>query len=386
MQGRQSFRFKATNIRGVGTLSGPKRQSSRNYYLIPHINIFKMASNDHFNMAIVGTGSIAGHFFKSIADLPNATVVGMCSSSADRAAAASEKYGVPVYHDLQTLLNKKEVDVVCICTASGQHLEPALVAARQGKHIICEKPLEVSNERAQQIIDVCEEHNVVLAGIFQNRYSKDYQDLKSAVDAGMLGKLLVGNAYIKWYRDDAYYASSPWRGTIKGDGGAAFINQGIHTIDLLLHIMGDVDSVFARTRTMTHDIEGEDVGIALLEFKNGALGAIQASTSMWPGYPERLEIFGEKGSVIMEGGKITAWNIQGVVNKTVDQSSGSPSGSSDPMAISYHLHRTQIGEILDNIRAGTSPKVDGAEAVKALRLIKAIYQSSADGKAVPLSV
>ncbi len=385
MQGRHSFRFKATNIRGVRTLSGPKRQRIRNYYLIFHINIFKMASNDHFNIAIVGTGSIAGHFYKSIVDLPNASVVGMCSSSADRAAAAQEKYGVPVYHDLENLLAREEVDVVCICTASGQHLEPALVAAQQGKHIICEKPLEVTSQRAQQIIDACREHHVVLAGIFQNRYSKDYQDLKSAVDAGMLGKLLVGNAYIKWYRDDAYYASSPWRGTLKGDGGAAFINQGIHTIDLLLHIMGEVDSVYAKTRTMTHDIEGEDVGIALLEFESGALGAIQASTSMWPGYPERLEIFGEKGSVIMEGGKITAWNIQGVVNKTADSSSGTPSGSSDPMAISYHLHRKQIGEILDNIRTGTTPKVDGAEAVKALGLIKAIYRSSAEGKAVQIS-
>lgn len=382
MQGRQSFRFKATNIRGVGTLSGPKRQRNRNYYLIFHINIFKMASNDHFNMAIVGTGSIAGHFFKSIADLSNATVVGMCSSSSDRAASAREKYGVPVYHDLETLLTEEEVDVVCICTASGQHLEPALTAAQHGKHIICEKPLEITSPRAEQIIDACQKHSVVLAGIFQNRYSKDYQDLKSAVEAGMLGKLLVGNAYIKWYRDDAYYASSPWRGSMTGDGGAAFINQGIHTIDLLLNIMDDVDSVYAKTRTMTHDIEGEDVGIALLEFKSGALGAIQASTSMWPGYPERLEVFGEKGSVIMEGGKITAWNIQGVVNKTVEQSSGSPSGSSDPMAISYHLHRKQIGEILDNIRTGTTPKVDGQEAIKALRLINAIYRSSAEGKAV----
>ena len=337
-----------------------------------------MASNDQFRVAIVGTGSIAGHFFKSIADIPNASVVAMCSSSVERAKQAEGQYNVPVYHDLSTMLNKEVIDVVCICTASGHHMEPAILSAEHGKHIICEKPLEITKERAMQIIRVCEKHNVFISGIFQNRYSKDFLELKSAVDSGMLGKLLVGNAYIKWFRDDQYYASSPWRGTISGDGGAAFINQGIHTIDLLLHIMGEVDEVYAKVKTMTHQIEGEDVGIAVLEFKSGALGAIQASTSMWPGYPERLEIFGERGSVILEGGKIRDWNIQGVAPFDKVQESSAPSGASDPMAISYHLHRRQISEILENIRKHEKPAVDGYEAIKSLELIETIYRSSRD--------
>lgn len=335
-------------------------------------------------MAIVGTGSISHHFAKSIHDLGNATLVAVCSSSPERARMAEESFGVTAYHSLPDLLASEAVDVVCVCTESGNHLEPTVLAAQAGKHVICEKPLEVSAARAQQMIDVCRENNVKLGCIFQNRYSEDFQLLQGAVRSGMLGKLLVGNAYVKWFRDDDYYAGSKWRGTLEGDGGAALINQGIHTVDLLLAIMGAPTEVYAKVRTMTHDIEGEDVAIAMLSFKNGALGTIEASTSMWPGYPERLEIFGEKGSAILEGGEITEWNIQGVVNKPSEKTRSTSSGSSDPMAISYVLHRTQIGEILESIEKGEEPVVNGEEGMRAVELIRAVYTSSRDGKAVRL--
>ncbi|NND07339.1 MAG: Gfo/Idh/MocA family oxidoreductase [Saprospiraceae bacterium] len=335
-----------------------------------------------YRMAIVGTGSISHHFAKSIHDLENATLVAVCSSTAERAQQAVAAFGVAAFHSVEKMLAEKDIDVVCICTHSGNHLHPAMEAAKAGKHIISEKPMEINMIRAQEMIDVCEENGVTLACIFQNRYASDYLALKKAVRTGRLGKILVGNAYIKWYRDDAYYANSDWRGTLAGDGGAALINQGIHTIDLLLDIMGGVEEVYAKTRTMTHDIEGEDVALAMLTFDNGALGAIQASTSMWPGYPERLEIYGEKGSIILEGGKITAWNIQGEEKKAEVEHSTVATGSSDPMAISYHLHRTQIKNILEAIDAGKSPEVDGEEALKSIRLLERIYQSSREGHSV----
>ncbi len=338
----------------------------------------------HFRIAIVGTGSISHHFAKSIADIENATLVGVCSSTPQRADKARESFGVEAYHDVETMLEDADIDVVCVCTESGNHLPPTLLAAKAGKHVICEKPLEVTTQRAQQMIDACRENGVKLACVFQNRYSNDFQKLKGVVEAGMLGKLLVGNAYIKWFRDDDYYAGSNWRGTKEGDGGAALINQGIHTVDLLLAIMGDPTEVYAKVKTMTHDIEGEDVALAMLSFANGAMGTIEASTSMWPGYPERLEIFGEKGSVILEAGNIIAWNIQGVENKPMQVPVSGGSGSSDPMAISYHLHRKQIQGILESIANNEEPEVNGEEGLRAVSLIEAVYQSSKEKKVVRL--
>ncbi len=335
-------------------------------------------------IGLIGTGSISGHFIKSINDLPMAELVALCSSTPERAAKAGQTHDLPAYADLHAMIAERQPDVLCVCTQSGHHLEPTLTAAQAGIHVICEKPLEVTLDRADQMIRTCHEQNVQLACIFQNRYSPDYKKLHTAVREGKLGKLLMGNAYIKWYRSDEYYAGSSWRGTLKGDGGAALINQGIHTIDLLSDIMGSVDTVTADISTMTHDIEGEDVAMAMLRFSNGAMGTIQASTSFWPGYPERLEVFGEKGSVILEGGSIAHWNIQGEEATPVVENQAQPSGSSDPMAISYHLHRTQIGEILADIRDGRTPTIHGREGRKSLAIIDAIYRSAREGKRVTM--
>src|SRR5690606_22325 len=168
------------------------------------------------------------------------------------------------------------------------------------------------------------------------------------------------------------------------DGGAALINQGIHTIDLLLDIMGNVENVFGKTRTMVHDIEGEDIGIAVLEFKNGAMGTIEGSTSLYPGYKERLEIYGENGSIIYEGGEITSWNVKGEAGMTNDLHPISPSGASDPMAIDYHLHRTQIKEMVLAVRNDRDPLVNGETAIKSLELITAIYKSSKEKRIIEL--
>ncbi len=342
-------------------------------------------TSNKLNFAIVGTGSIAGLHLTALNDIPDIEVVALCSSDEKRAKAAEEKHGITTYFDIETMFDQEEIDAIIICTASGHHLEPCVAAAKRGIHVLSEKPLEVTMERAEEMIRICEENQVKLACIFQSRFNPDYKRLKKAVDDQKLGKILLGNAYIKWYRPEEYYSSSPWRGTLKGDGGAALINQGIHTIDLLQNVMGPVKSVTAKVKTTVHNIEGEDLGVAMIEFENGGLGVIEGSTATYPGYPERLEIFGEKGSVILEGGKIAAWNVKGE-NKDENQAGpGKPgSGASDPMAIGYAYHKFQIEDFAAAIRENRDPVITGREGLKALALIRAIYESSDSGKRIDL--
>ncbi|PHN05713.1 Gfo/Idh/MocA family protein [Flavilitoribacter nigricans] len=335
-------------------------------------------------IGIIGTGSIAGVHVQSVKELENCQLLGLASSSRERAKAAAEKYGVRVYEDYRNLLKNNDIQAVIICTHSGNHLEPTLAAAEAGKHVLVEKPLEVSLKRADQMIDACREAGVKLGCIFQNRFSPDYQRLKEAVTSGALGKLNLGNAYIKWYRAPEYYRTSDWKGTIKGDGGAALINQGIHTIDLLLDIMGDAASVFGKVRTVKHDIEGEDLGVGLVTFQSGALGTIEGSTAITPGYPERLEVFGEKGSVILEAGKIISWQLGDDEPQDEPQTAGNGSGASDPTAIGHALHKAQINDFVEAIRENREPAITGLSGRKSLELILKIYESSKRGKEIKL--
>lgn len=332
--------------------------------------------NKPLGFGIIGTGAIAAHHATSINELPNCILIAVCSSSEPRAREAADKFGVKAYSSVAELVARKDIEVVAICTESGNHLEPALAAAKAGKHVLIEKPIEVTLKRADELIAACRSAGVKLGVIFQNRYKPGYIRLKEAVLQGRLGKLLLGNAYIKWYRDEAYYSSSKWKGTLEGDGGAALINQGIHTIDLLLDIMQDVESVYGKVKTAVHAIEGEDLGIALLNFKSGAMGTIEGGTSLYPGYPERLEVFGEKGSIILEGGEIIQWNIKGEEKAAGTKQAAENSGSSDPMAVNYKLHMAQINDMVHAVLENREPLVNGETARKSLELIQAIYKSS----------
>jgi len=335
--------------------------------------------NDTIGIGIIGTGSIAGHHIKSIQELDNCHLVALASSSPERAKLATKKFGLDTYSDYRQLVERTDIHMVIICTHSGNHLGPTLAAAKAGKHVLVEKPLEVSLERADQMIAACKAAGVKIGCIFQNRFSPDYRQLKEAVSSGVLGKLHLGNAYIKWYRSPEYYHSSNWKGTIKGDGGAALINQGIHTIDLLLDIMGEVKSVFGKVTTVNHQIEGEDLGVALLSFKNGALGTIEGSTAITPGYPERLEIYGNLGSIILEGGKIRHWFSGEDQLDAASKEADEATGAADPMAISHDLHKAQINDFVEAILLNREPLVTGEEGRKSLELILNIYESSEKG-------
>jgi UDP-N-acetyl-2-amino-2-deoxyglucuronate dehydrogenase len=334
---------------------------------------------------IIGMGNISTFHAKCIQHIDTCELIAVCSRSEDKAKKAAQEYDVPYYANYVDLISRNDIDVISICTPSGMHLEPALAAAQAGKHVLVEKPIEITLERADQIIKACQKANVKLAVIFQNRFGKAAKRLRDAVQQGLLGKLILGDAYIKWHRTQEYYDTGGWRGTLKGDGGGALINQSIHTIDLLQWIMGPVKAVYGKVATSTHQIEGEDLGLALLTFENGAMGIIEGSTSIYPGFPERLEIHGEKGSVILEGGRIKTWGIQGVKPKPkellADEKSG---GASDPMAISFEGHLAQYLDFIDAIEYDREPLISGIEGRKSLEIVIAIYQSSKEGRSVQL--
>ncbi|MDO6817607.1 Gfo/Idh/MocA family protein [Zobellia sp. 1_MG-2023] len=337
----------------------------------------------HIGVGIIGTGSIVHTYVKCLSELEGVRIVGLCTKSADRVEQLQADFGLPIYSDLNTFIQHPEIDLVCVCNESGKHSIAIEAAAKAGKHILSEKPLEVTTEKIDGLIALCEERKVLLGCVLQNRCSTDYKQVENAIKSGKLGKLLMGNASINWYRSQAYYANSKWRGTKKLDGGAAFINQGIHTVDLLQNLMGPAVSVFANVQTRVHEIEGEDVGAVLVNYENGAMGTITAGTALFPGYPERVEVYGEKGSIIMEGGKIIAWNVKGEdAPELTSKEQGS--GAADPTAIGHHNHKVVLQDMVNAIRENRKPMVDGAEARKSVALVNAIYRSSKSKKQVQL--
>jgi predicted dehydrogenase len=283
------------------------------------------------------------------------------------------------------------LDIVTICTPSGFHLEPALQIAEAGKHLIVEKPLEITLERCDQIINACEKNKVKLAGVFQSRFSEVAGVIKKTLDKGRFGKLVLGDAYVKWYRSQRYYDEGGWHGTWKFDGGGALMNQSIHAIDLLQWLMGPVETVSAFTGTLGHDrIEVEDAGVATLRFKNGAFGVIEGTTAIYPGFLKKIEISGTQGSAVLEEEDLKVWSFaeqreedQEILERfTAKTETGG--GAADPAAISFQGHQRQFEDFVEALETGREPRVNGPEARKAVEIILAIYQSAREGRKVTL--
>ncbi|MFH1006797.1 MAG: Gfo/Idh/MocA family oxidoreductase, partial [Candidatus Latescibacterota bacterium] len=233
------------------------------------------------------------------------------------------------------------------------------------------------------MIQACETAGVKLAVIFQNRFKKAVIDLKHAIEQGTLGRLILGDVYVKWFRSQRYYDESPWRGTWAVEGGGAMINQAIHSIDLLQWMMGPVESLYANMAT-DHQIEAEDLAVANLKFRNGALGVIEGSTALYPGAPERLEIHGDRGTVILEAGATRMWEIIDGAQEDRPAISEEPygTGASDPMAFPIVCHQAQFQDMVDAVLEGREPAVNGREGRKALEVVQAIYQSARTGEVV----
>ena len=336
---------------------------------------------------IIGTGNIAGFHAAAIKEAKNAELTAVCDSVPERVQAFAEKHGAAAETDLSLFLARKDIDVVTIATPSGAHADVAVPAARAGKHILCEKPIEVTVERARSIIDACEASQVKLACVFQARLNRNVQLIRQALDAGRFGRLILANAQVKWFRSQEYYDSGQWRGTWALDGGGALMNQSIHIIDLLVYLAGPPESVFARTGTLTHSgIEVEDTAAAVIQFANGAMGTIEASTSCAPGFPRRLEISGEKGSVVMEDDRLTRWSFADPlpedeqILKEGTKGDNLKGGFADPKAISHEGHRRLIEDLCEAIQNGREPAIPGREGLGAVELICGIYDSAQTGK------
>ena len=334
---------------------------------------------------------IANFHAKAIADIPDAKLVAcfdMFPASADRLA---ESTGCKAYHDLDAMLADPEVTIVTICTPSGAHLEPAVAAAQAGKHVIVEKPLEVTLDRCDQIIAAADQNGVVLATIFPSRFHESSQLIKQAIEAGRFGTLTIGDSYVKWFRTQEYYDSGAWRGTWKLDGGGALMNQAIHSVDLLAWLMGDVVAINAQTATLAHErIEVEDVAMATLRFKNGALGVIEATTAAYPGALKRIEIHGTQGSAVLEEEDIKTWDF---VETTEDDAAlkqrmagrtETGGGAADPAAIGHHGHTALFKDVLAAIDSGRKPLVSGQEGRRSVEIILAIYHAAETGTTVTL--
>ncbi|RMG34549.1 MAG: gfo/Idh/MocA family oxidoreductase, partial [Planctomycetota bacterium] len=249
---------------------------------------------------IVGCGMIAEFHAQAIRNIRGARLIGCYSKTFASAERFAEKHECVAFRTLEELLECRDVQIVNICTPSGAHMEPAVAAAKAGKHVVVEKPLEITLKRCDRIIEACRANDVKLCTIFPSRFSPANQALKEAIEAGRFGRLTLGDTYVKWWRSQEYYDSGGWRGTWELDGGGAFMNQAIHNVDLLYWLMGDVRAVTGAVATLAHErIEVEDVGVATVQFANGALGVMEATTSAFPGLLKRTEIHGTEGSAIV---------------------------------------------------------------------------------------
>lgn len=332
---------------------------------------------------IVGTGMISHFHAKAISEINEASVVACFDTIAERAQSFADEYGCRAYTNLDEMLADGDVDVVNVCTPSGAHRDLAVAAANAGKHVVVEKPLEITLARCDDILNACKANNVRLCAIFPSRFSPVNMELKNAIDHGRFGKLTLGDTYVKWWRTQEYYDSGGWRGTWEMDGGGAYMNQAIHQVDLLYWLMGDVVEVNGMTDTLAHErIEVEDVGVATLRFANGAIGVIEATTSTWPGLLKKTEIHGTSGTAIVEQDDVLRWEFENEdardteIRERFQPGSANTGGAADPKAISHVGHRDQLQDFVESIQQGRDPRVDGVDGRKSVEIILAIYQAA----------
>jgi predicted dehydrogenase len=334
---------------------------------------------------------IARFHARALAEVPGARLVALVGRHSANAQKLNDELSLKcdIYTDLAPVLKRPDVHIVIITTPSGAHLEPAVAAAEAGKHVVVEKPLEITTERCDRIIAACEHHGVQLCTIFPSRFGDANRALKETVEAGRFGRLTLAETTCKWWRPQSYYDEGGWKGTRALDGGGALMNQAIHNVDLLLWMMGPATHVSAFTATLAHErIEVEDTAVACLRFANGALGVIQAATSVHPGLPKTIAIHGDRGTAVIEQDDVLRWELTPEtaadrdIRQRFAQKTGASGGASNPAAISHVGHARQLADFTAAIKQGRPPLVDGREGRKAVALIEAIYKANASGRVV----
>ncbi|MFP5207317.1 MAG: Gfo/Idh/MocA family protein [Acidobacteriota bacterium] len=336
------------------------------------------------NVAILGTGAIAARHAQAYRNI-GYRVVACTDRTAERGAQFAAHWGAEFVETPELLAGRADVDFLDVCTFPAYRLAAVELGAQYGKHVLVQKPMAVDLAAAAQMIDVARRAQIQLGVVSQHRFDDSILFLKRALAAGRLGRILQADAYVKWHRSDAYYAR-PIKGSWAVEGGGALISQAIHQVDLLLHLAGLVDEVFGYWQLgATHKIESEDVVSAVLRYASGATGVIQAATAIWPGYPERIEIHGARGSATVRGDQLTAWDVL--------DDSGEPaplavqqaqSGASDPMAIALTPFERQLRDFGQACQTGRPPASSGLEGYRALELVCGIYTSCREGRKVRL--
>jgi predicted dehydrogenase len=341
---------------------------------------------------IIGAGMI-GHFHaKAITAMTGGTLHSVFDLRQEAAEKLAGEYGGTAYSDMAEFLADKELEIVTVGTPSGAHLEPSLAALNAGKHVICEKPLEITLERIDQLTAAAAANGKTIAAVLNRRFHPGMDAFKKASDEGRFGTLTNASAYVKWYRDQAYYDSAGWRGTWALDGGGALMNQSIHTVDSLLYLAGPVKSVQANTACLAHErIEVEDIVVAIVEFESGARGVIECSTCTWSkdGHPARVQLSGTEGSVFLADEAFEIWDFMeekpedAKIQATLMKGQEAGLGANDPSAINFHQHQRNFEEVVNAIAEGREPTTSASEARKPVALITAIYESAQnDGKKV----
>jgi len=330
----------------------------------------------NISIGLIGGGNITSTHARAVRAVPGVSVAAIYGTNTGKIRSLVGEHGGQAYTDLDAFLTHRPMDMVIIGSPSGVHAAQGIAAIRRGLHVLVEKPIDINTSRAGALIEEAQKAGVKLGVIFQDRLKPGIQRMKDLVDRGALGSPILADARVKWYRPPEYYSDSSWRGTHALDGGAALINQGIHTVDLLLWLLGDVRRVQAAMRTSLHTIEGEDTLAALLEFENGALGVLQTATSIFPGYPRRIELTGSEGTAILEHDRLTEVRLRcGDSAAAFAESLDQNLSSSSPVVSDHRAHQAVLEDFIRAIETNSRPACDGSDGLRSLAVIESIYKS-----------
>jgi UDP-N-acetyl-2-amino-2-deoxyglucuronate dehydrogenase len=339
-------------------------------------------------VGLIGGGNITETHARAATAIPGVEIAAIYGTNSEKIAALCREHGGQPYQDFDAFLKHRPMELVIIGSPSGLHATQGIAAARRGLHVLTEKPIDISVARADALIEAARESSVQLGVLFQDRMKPHIRELKKWIEQGLLGKILFVDARVKWYRPPEYYANSRWRGSKALDGGGALINQGVHTVDLLLWLLGEVVRVQARTATLLHKIEAEDTAVAILEFASGAVCQFHATTAAYPGYPRRVEITGTEGTVVLEHDRIIAANLRSTSAATaiLIESGGDQNQSASTATVSdFRGHQAVVEDFLRAVKENRAPACDGIEGRRSVALVEAIYQAANSDNGVSIS-
>ena len=335
------------------------------------------------NIGILGGGNISGTHARAAAAIPGVSVAAFYGSNYGRTAKLAEPYGARVYDNLEDFLDHRPMDIVAIGSPSGLHAEQGIAAARRGLHVLSEKPLDTTTAKADALIAACDAAGVKLGVFFQDRLRPAAVEIKRMIDDGTLGTPVLISGRVKWYRPPDYYSGSKWRGTWALDGGGALMNQAIHTVDLVQWMFGSVRRICASVATRVHDIEVEDTAAAVLEFASGAIGTVEATTSVFPGYARRIEVTGSNGTVTLDHDRIGSVELQSRMSEAEPAVAGPIENAASPVVSDASAHQRVIEDFIRAIQTNAVPSVDGREGRRSVELVESIYNAAGVRRPLP---